>query len=99
MENEKWFGIPRNEIDWYPTIDYSKCIGCMACIHKCKHGVYAVVDGKPKITAQENCVVGCTNCQSLCKNKAISFPPKSYLHELTKRKEFNHRFSCECDYK
>jgi CDP-4-dehydro-6-deoxyglucose reductase, E3 len=99
MENENWFGIPRKEIDWHPTIDYNKCISCMACVKKCTHGVYAVIDGRPKITAQEKCVVGCTNCQPLCKQKAISFPSRSYLQDLTKRKEFNFRFGCGCDKK
>lgn len=27
-------------VNWYPVIDYDKCIGCMACSDMCRHGVY-----------------------------------------------------------
>ena len=26
-----WHGISREEIEWYPTIDYDKCVGCGMC--------------------------------------------------------------------
>jgi NAD-dependent dihydropyrimidine dehydrogenase PreA subunit len=93
MENI-WFGIPIKKIDWFPTIDYNKCIGCMACVRKCKHGVYAEKDGKPRVVNPKNCVVGCTGCEPVCPQGAISHPPKSYLRQLKKRDDF--RSECRC---
>jgi len=66
MENEKWFGIPRDEINWFPKIDYEKCAGCMACLKKCSHGVYSEENGKPKVVNPKSCVVGCTGCDEVC---------------------------------
>jgi len=37
MENEKWFGIPREEIDWFPKIDEEKCINCMVACQTCSN--------------------------------------------------------------
>ena len=96
MVEDVWFGIPRKEIQWFPTIDYDKCIGCMACVNKCGHGVYAEEDGKPKVIKPKKCVVGCTGCEPVCTQKAISHPPKSYLQKLTKKKEFKTECSCGC---
>jgi len=93
MENI-WFGIPIKKIDWFPAIDYNKCIGCMACVNKCTHGVYAEKDGKPKVVKPKNCVVGCTGCEPICPQNAISHPPKSYLEKLSKRKGI--KIGCQC---
>ncbi|RMF00790.1 MAG: hypothetical protein D6768_11995, partial [Chloroflexi bacterium] len=27
-----WHGIPREEIDWYPTVIAERCIGCGLCV-------------------------------------------------------------------
>lgn len=78
--SETWFGIPRESIEWFPKIDYDKCISCMACLNKCTHDVYAEVESKPKVVNKNNYVVGCTGCQ----NNAISHPPKEYLQRLSK---------------
>ena len=96
MADEKWFGIDRDKIDWFPTIDYDKCIGCMACVSKCGHGVYAEENGKPKVVKPKNCVVGCTGCEPICPQEAITHPPKSYLQGLTKNKDFKHGCDCGC---
>jgi len=40
MEIEKWFGIERKDIEWFPTINYDKCTSCRACLKKCKKGVF-----------------------------------------------------------
>jgi NAD-dependent dihydropyrimidine dehydrogenase PreA subunit len=94
MREDKWFGIPRKEITWHPTIDYSKCTACMACVTKCKNGVYSEEDGKPKVAEPYNCVVGCTGCQKVCPTGAISHPPKDYLTKLANRDDFE--FGCSC---
>lgn len=94
MENNKWFGILREEIDWFPTIDYEKCSGCLACVRKCSNGVYAEEESRPKVINPKNCVVGCTGCDEICPQKAISHPPKEYLEELIKCDDF--KMGCSC---
>jgi len=94
MANEKWLGIDRDEIEWFPTINYAKCTGCMACVKKCTHGVYAEKGGKPKVVKPKNCVVGCTGCEPICPQNAISHPPKSYLETLAKKDASE--TSCKC---
>ena len=91
---EKWFGIPRKEIDWYPKIDFENCTGCMVCVKKCVHGVYSEDNGKPKVVAPKNCIVGCTGCDAVCPQEAISHPAKEYLQKLTKRNDF--QIECKC---
>jgi NAD-dependent dihydropyrimidine dehydrogenase PreA subunit len=58
---------------WYPMIDQSKCVGCLACYNKCKHGVFAVEDCKPKVVYREGCVEGCHGCGNLCPHQAIVY--------------------------
>jgi len=95
MEKEMWFGIPREEIDWFPIIDYKKCVQCGSCIRKCKRGVYEEnADGSPKVVKPKNCVVGCTGCQAVCPAGAISHPPGKYLEELAKKKDS--KAGCDC---
>jgi len=44
VEDEKryseWHGVPREKINWYPVIDYEKCIGCGMCAAGCGRNVY-----------------------------------------------------------
>ncbi len=91
---QKWFGISRDQIDWFPTIDYDKCTSCLACVKKCTHGVFTQKEGKPLVIEQKNCIVGCTGCEPVCPNSAISHPPKSYLQELAKREDFESGCNC-----
>jgi len=30
-----WKGIPREEIEWYPTVNKDKCTGCGMCMTGC----------------------------------------------------------------
>ena len=92
MKKETWKGIDRAEIKWFPKINYKKCTSCMTCVSFCTHGVYAEKDGKPKVVYPNNCVVGCTGCDGICPQKAISHPPKSYLDNLAK----NAKPACSC---
>ena len=59
--------------DWYPVIDYSKCVGCLICVNFCPHGVYIGQDGKPFVKNKEACVDMCKGCSKICPEKAISF--------------------------
>ena len=78
-------GIPRDEVQWFPTIDREKCTACGACAEFCHKGVYEVGD-EVKVANPYNCVIGCTGCVSKCPVGAISFPSMrtlaSELHRL-----------------
>ena len=86
LKSNKWYGIPRSEIDWYPTIDTQKCIACFNCVKFCKKEVYVEFEGRPKVINPKNCVVGCRGCDSKCPAGAISHPSDEYLAELENRK-------------
>jgi len=79
-----WRGIPREKVPWYPTVDVTKCKGCKEYYNFCRHRVYSW-DGEVNKTKVENpfrCVVGCSTCQGLCEENAISFPPLAILKGL-----------------
>lgn len=73
---KEWRGIVREDIEWYPTIDAGKCIGCRACIEFCRNDVLAFDEGTGKATVRNpyNCVVECRTCARLCPADAIAFP-------------------------
>jgi formate hydrogenlyase subunit 6/NADH:ubiquinone oxidoreductase subunit I len=72
---DKWHGIDRKNIDWYPVIDESKCIGCGLCVTTCGRGVYKYdyEKRKSKVVNPFNCMVACQTCANLCPVGAISF--------------------------
>jgi len=96
--SKTWQGIPREKIDWYPTIDYAKCSNCLSCVSFCKKGVYENKSGKVEATKPYNCVVGCTGCDGICPNGAISHPPKEYLDKIQKKfkKDIDNKNLCNC---
>ncbi len=66
-------GIPRENVNWGPTIDPEKCVSCGMCMN-CGKNVFEWVDGKPVVVRYDQCVVGCTTCGNLCLSRAITFP-------------------------
>jgi NAD-dependent dihydropyrimidine dehydrogenase PreA subunit len=80
-------GIPRDQIPWFPTIDFAKCVGCQECFKFCKNGVFEwdEAQNQPKIAQPYNCVVGCSACANLCNSGAITFPSTQTLRETIKR--------------
>jgi NAD-dependent dihydropyrimidine dehydrogenase PreA subunit len=66
-------GYPREKIDWFPTIDKDKCVGCGMCMN-CGRKVFDWIDGKAVVARPYECVVGCNTCQNLCRSGAITFP-------------------------
>jgi len=61
---KEWRGIPREEIDWCPTIDVEKCSGCRACVEFCPNDVldFDEAAGKARVKNPFNCVVECRAC-------------------------------------
>lgn len=84
-----WKGIPREEIDWHPTIDEASCIGCGMCITSCGREVFDFdpVQRKSIVARPLHCMVGCTSCQVWCVVDAISFPDRQYVRDIIKREK------------
>jgi len=87
-----WHSIPREQIEWHPTIDDDACIGCGTCVTGCGRLVYRFdFERKKAIVADPlNCLVGCTTCANTCPTHAISFPPLETIAELLERPEVHH---------
>lgn len=85
---ETYQGVPRENIPWFPTVYEEKCDGCKDCYDMCPTGVYFWDEEmkKPKVVHPLSCVVGCSGCADICKLKAISFPPKSIIDNILKRR-------------
>jgi NAD-dependent dihydropyrimidine dehydrogenase PreA subunit len=81
--DEQYHGIPREEIKWFPKIDYEKCSGCGVCFRFCKRGVYSY-DKVLKVENPYRCVVSCTGCMTQCEEDAISFPTLVELRDELK---------------
>lgn len=79
-----WFaGVSRKDIDWGPTIDAKKCVGCGVCLN-CGKNVFEWEDGKSVVARRNDCVVGCMTCANLCQGRCISFPPLEDLRRFYK---------------
>lgn len=84
-----WKGADRTKIDWYPTVDEQKCVGCGMCVTTCGKNVYDY-DWKRKkavVARSIQCLVGCTSCMSWCLFGAINFPEVKIVRDfITKEK-------------
>jgi CDP-4-dehydro-6-deoxyglucose reductase len=87
-----WHGIPREQIDWHPTVDEAACIGCGTCITGCGRLVYRFdfERKKPLVVDPLNCMVGCITCANTCPTHAISFPALETVMALEARAEVRH---------
>ncbi len=84
LSKDNWWGLARIEIQWYPHIDYERCVGCGLCFMTCKGRVVYDWDFRnmrPIVARPYNCMVGCSTCADLCPVNAISFPS---IEELRK---------------
>ena len=79
-------GYPREKVEWFPTIDETKCVSCGMCLN-CGKNVYEwnVAKNKPEVRKPYECVVGCSTCANLCLGKAISFQDINKVKELYKK--------------
>jgi ferredoxin len=75
-----WRGHPREHIPWFPTVAAELCNGCGMCLRLCESGALASTsEGKVEVVDPFKCVVGCSSCATICKPKAITFPPSTIL--------------------
>ena len=77
--------LPRKEIEWYPRIDYERCVECGLCFLTCSGRVVYDWDFekmRPIVARLYNCMVGCDTCAKLCPRDAILFPPLGYLRKI-----------------
>ncbi len=82
-----WKGVPREQIDWHPTIDENKCTGCGMCVTSCGRDVFGYDEGKRKAVVARPLqrLVGCTSCEAWCVFNAIGFPDKQYVRDVIKK--------------
>lgn len=86
-KREPWQGMPREQVPWFPTLDETHCDGCDKCIQFCGSNVFGKRDnGVVYVAEPYNCVVGCAVCARLCKQRAITFPPRAVLTLLAHRR-------------
>jgi len=75
-----WRGYPREQIPWFPTVDEELCNGCNVCLKICStHALVPTTEGKVRLDDPFKCVVGCSSCATVCRPRAITFPPRSML--------------------
>ncbi|MFO8018422.1 MAG: ferredoxin family protein [Promethearchaeia archaeon] len=85
---ETFMGVPRNKIEWHPTIDYDKCDFCMDCTEFCPHDVFEKIESEEKkliVKHPHNCVVFCRACSKACPLDALSFPDKKDVKAQIKK--------------
>ena len=85
MSQEPFEGIPRNEIQWNPTIDYQKCTTCGKCVEFCHMKAFKTetVNGKNKTNVNPNrCVVFCRGCEDICPAEAITHPDEGETQKV-----------------
>lgn len=85
--NGAWHGIPREQIDWHPSVIADRCIGCGLCATSCGRGVYAFdyEANKPVVVAPQMCMVGCTTCATICTQDALEFPSQGYIRQVIRQ--------------
>jgi MinD superfamily P-loop ATPase len=77
-------GYPREQVDWFPTIDPKKCVECGICMN-CGKKVFVWTEKGARVAKPYECVVGCSTCANLCQGHAISFQSLDQLRDLYKR--------------
>jgi CDP-4-dehydro-6-deoxyglucose reductase len=92
-----WHGVPRETIDWHPTVNADACIGCGTCVTGCSRMVYRYdYEQRKSVVADPlNCMVGCTTCANTCPTHAITFPSLDTVFRLEALPEVRHAIEDE----
>jgi ferredoxin len=82
-----WHGIPRETIQWHPSVIAERCVGCGMCVTSCGKNVYAFdyESNKPVVAAPQACMIGCTTCAAICTLDAIEFPSIGFVRQIIRR--------------
>lgn len=86
-ESDKFHGVDRAKINWRPTVDESKCIGCGMCVTTCGREVYKFDHEKRKaiVANPTRCMVACQTCANLCPTEAITFAENNAAREKAQK--------------
>lgn len=87
--NPTWHGVPREEIDWFPTVVAERCLGCGLCVTSCGRKVYRFdfANHTAVVVEPYQCMVGCSTCAALCPREAIEFPSRGYIQQFIREKK------------
>ncbi len=68
----------RKDVEWYPKVDYEKCISCGKCVESCPIGILSMELGPTRIEVEnpDECLIGCRACEEVCEKKAIKLSRK-----------------------
>lgn len=82
-KRKRHFTRPREEIEWYPTIDSNLCTNCKICYNFCFKKVFDINEkGIVFVANPYDCVVLCKGCEKRCPKGAISFPKREDFVEF-----------------
>ena len=72
---QRYLGIPRHLIPWFPRINAETCVGCKACMEFCADGVYAYDEQTRQVYVANpwHCQIYCQSCTHVCPRDAITF--------------------------
>ncbi|MCX8153646.1 MAG: ferredoxin family protein [Candidatus Bathyarchaeota archaeon] len=89
MLEKTYRGIPREEIPWYPIIDYGKCVACGKCVEFCHNHAFDFEEreGKKRTVVKNpyHCVVLCRGCEGICPVGAISHPSAEKTRRIIRK--------------
>lgn len=73
---------PREQIEWFPSVDASLCNGCRICHDFCPKKVFEIKENTVTVARPYECVLLCSGCVPKCTQGAISFPPRDTFREF-----------------
>jgi ferredoxin len=92
-QKQTWHGVPREVLEWYPTVVRERCNGCGLCVTTCGRKVYRFDyrDRTAVLSEPFKYVVGCSTCATLCPREAIEFPSRGYIQHVIRSARIAHQ--------